>query len=79
MKRRFKATIYLQVETESDRMKERGFSNGRAAQTHCRHGHPLSGENLYVTETARGTRRVCKTCVADMYQRRKAKLRGESA
>lgn len=29
------------------------------AKTHCLHGHPLSGENLYVVKTGQKT---CKTC-----------------
>lgn len=31
-----------------------------ARKTHCRHGHPLSGENLYL-HPQRGTR-LCKAC-----------------
>ena len=30
----------------------------RAKQTHCKYGHPLSGENLKL----KGTERVCLTC-----------------
>lgn len=33
----------------------------RRAQTHCKNGHPLSGENLYLHPS--GSRRVCKTCL----------------
>lgn len=33
---------------------------GHAAKTHCKYGHPLSGENLYVF----GGQRVCKACHA---------------
>lgn len=37
---------------------QRNREIGRA-KTHCKHGHPLSGENLYVT---REGRRGCKAC-----------------
>ena len=33
-----------------------------AAKTHCKHGHPLSGDNLYVTPSGR---RSCRQCGAD--------------
>ena len=33
-----------------------------AAKTHCKHGHPLSGENLRIKQRARGTQRECATC-----------------
>lgn len=32
----------------------------RRAQTHCKHGHPLSGDNLYVSTKGY---RSCRTCV----------------
>jgi hypothetical protein len=38
--------------------KGRAF-NGQAAKTHCIHGHPLSGDNLYIY---RGKYRGCKAC-----------------
>jgi hypothetical protein len=30
--------------------------------THCKHGHPLSGENIRLYPRADGVRRVCKAC-----------------
>lgn len=56
------------------RLLERGFTNGRAAQTHCKHGHELSGENVYL----RGKRRVCRVCVAARYQQRKTITRASA-
>ena len=39
----------------------------KAAQTHCERGHPLSGDNLYITPST-GTR-GCRTCKAAHYRR----------
>lgn len=40
--------------------KRRNFA---IAKTHCKRGHPLSGDNLYVTRGANGNpRRACKWC-----------------
>ena len=33
--------------------------NGKEKQTHCKRGHPLSGDNLY---TSKDGYRHCKTC-----------------
>lgn len=36
-----------------------------AHKTHCKRGHPLSGDNIWIAEDSRGMkRRVCKTCSA---------------
>lgn len=34
----------------------------RATKTHCKRGHELSGDNLYVFKSKKGTHRTCKTC-----------------
>lgn len=34
----------------------------RAAATHCKHGHPLSGENLYIRKHAGKVSRSCVVC-----------------
>jgi hypothetical protein len=47
-----------------------GTSATNAAKTHCVHGHPLSGENLYLP--ARGGRR-CRICQRLTNQRTKAR------
>lgn len=33
----------------------------QARQTHCKHGHPLSGDNISIVRNGRG--RNCKTCM----------------
>lgn len=52
-----------------------GPSGARArlyAQTHCKRGHPLSGENIYRSQLRFG-RRICRACRQLAWQRRKAK------
>lgn len=50
---------HLEPVTHAENVR-RGMAGGIAqrARTHCVHGHPLSGENLY----RHGNRRYCKTC-----------------
>lgn len=51
-------TDHLEVVTRSENSRRR-----HAAQTHCKLGHELSGDNLRVVERPGGyTRRVCITC-----------------
>lgn len=38
-----------------------GAPEQHRAKTHCKHGHPFSGENLYVPPTRR--QRCCRECV----------------
>lgn len=51
---------HLEPVTRSENLR-RGTGGGKAQRerTHCIHGHPLSGENLYVTPDGR---RQCRTC-----------------
>ena len=44
----------------------------KMALTHCPHGHPYSGENLY---TNRRGWRYCRTCMRRMNRERKRRLR----
>lgn len=44
-----------------------------ARKTHCKHGHPLKGDNLYVT---RKGYRKCKACGRRFQEERKARFRG---
>lgn len=46
----------------------------KASQTHCVHGHPLAGDNLYI-HPKRGTRH-CRQCGIDLAAARRAGLRG---
>ena len=44
-------------------MRGEGVGAKNARLTHCKHGHPLSGDNLYIVTRAGGKRRrVCRTC-----------------
>lgn len=38
--------------------------------THCKHGHPLSGDNLYMTPDGRRNCRACRREAARRYQAR---------
>lgn len=42
----------------------------QAAKTHCKHGHPLSGDNLYIAPSS--GQRVCRACKADRKKARRA-------
>lgn len=51
--------------------------NWQTAKTHCKHGHPLSGDNVQVnTSEARNTYRDCKTCQRDRMARFVARRNG---
>lgn len=49
-----------------------GISAKNAAKTHCEHGHPLSGANLYIHKTSGG--RCCRTCSRAAQRRYKKRL-----
>jgi hypothetical protein len=40
----------------------RAGNDPRANQTHCKRGHPLSGDNLILRKRPRGKYRVCRIC-----------------
>jgi hypothetical protein len=44
---------------------------GRRTQTHCKRGHPLSGDNLYQFSTQRS----CKTCMREASRRQYARIK----
>lgn len=44
-----------------------------ARKTHCKRGHPLSGDNLYINAGSGG--RACRTCCRVVWQRRREKMR----
>lgn len=50
--------------------KARGKANNNGAKTHCLHGHPYEGANLYVS----GGRRYCRTCKRERMARYRAAL-----
>lgn len=47
-------------------LRNRGISAANARKTHCKRGHPLAGENLYVGSVGL---RVCRTCKRDEKRR----------
>jgi hypothetical protein len=49
-----------------------GIAPRNAAKTHCKHGHPLSGENLYQFPDGR---RECRTCSREQKRRYKQRQR----
>lgn len=61
---------HLVLGTQADNMQDmvrrgragRRYRNSRSDQTHCKRGHPLSGENVW---TSAAGSRVCKTCSSD--------------
>ena len=52
-------------------------TNHQAKKTHCKFGHPLSGDNLYVWSGRKrsGTWRQCRKCRANAHARRKQRQR----
>lgn len=62
------------VEHRTNTMRGTSPVVARAAQTHCVHGHELSGDNLYL-HPKRGTRN-CRTCLNATARARRAGLRG---
>lgn len=51
-------------DNQYDRVRNGIYRNGRETQTHCKHGHELTPDNLYRIR-GRETHRICKTCTKD--------------
>ena len=64
---------HLQVVTMEEN-KRRGYAHkkSRPPKTHCKRGHPLSGDNLYINPANGG--RVCRACRV-IRQRRYSEMR----
>lgn len=60
---------HLEAVTHAENVR-RGIGNGYKSKTHCLHGHPLSGDNLYVWPDGR---RQCRTCQREHWRRWRAK------
>jgi hypothetical protein len=60
------------VSCRENLMRGQTLAAENAAKTHCKRGHPLSGENLYVEP--KGTR-ACKQCRRDAVRRSREKKR----
>jgi hypothetical protein len=59
-------------------LRGKGLAAQQARRTHCIHGHPLTGDNIY----GRKGKRQCKTCIrasarASYYRQKEAKLAEE--
>lgn len=71
---------HLFVGTQADNMadaKAKGRARGRnSGKTHCKHGHPLDGDNLFVSYDGK---RVCLTCRRAYHLARYHRLRSEAA
>lgn len=64
--------LYWGTHTDNMRDAVRNGGDYNTKKTHCKHGHPLSGDNLYVPP-GRPTWRMCRTCTKrlqdEKYQR----------
>jgi hypothetical protein len=57
----------MEVVTQRENLlRGNGITARRARQTHCIHGHELSGDNLYLHKKGR----QCKTCRRAIEERR---------
>lgn len=57
------------VSTKVNTLRGETLASRKSQQTHCIHGHPLEGENLYI-HPKRGTR-LCKRCMNETSARRR--------
>jgi hypothetical protein len=58
---------HLRIGTNSDNMRDAVAKRRQhqVVKTHCPHGHPYEGDNLYVTKAGG---RQCKTCTSIRFQ-----------
>lgn len=63
------------VDQKTNNYRGRGDTAKRAAQTHCKRGHPLSGDNLGIIKDGNGLR-YCKRCRCGHEMVRYWKMRG---
>lgn len=55
-----------EIQLEQRRRNVKAIAERRRRQTHCKRGHPLSGDNLRVKVDKYGhTHRNCFTCLSD--------------
>lgn len=69
---------HLYLGTPKDNVQDR-FDRGRdwqSLRTHCTHGHPLDGDNLYVSPQGA---RACQTCRRERWAKQNAKRKAERA
>ena len=61
---------HLEVVTaQVNQRRGEGVSGKHARQTHCIHGHPLAGANLYIRPASGRPGRGCRTCQARIDRR----------
>ena len=54
---------HLEPVTHAENVRSGDGSKHQSAKTHCPHGHPYSGGNLFIARRKTGgLRRVCRTC-----------------
>lgn len=69
---------------DADRKKRTAFHMGiglpaiNAAKTHCKRGHALSNENLYVNPRGERQCRICKRANLRQYKQRKRQIRAKA-
>lgn len=59
------------VDIRENILRGNGPTARQARQTHCKHGHPLSGDNVAIRNRPGGGRR-CRTCQRELMRRRRA-------
>lgn len=50
-----------------------------AAQTHCKHGHELSGDNVYMQTRGSRVHRVCRTCQRRLFREYRERRKDRAA
>ena len=60
---------HLEARTHLENVRLAG-PNWQAQKTHCKHGHPLSGDNLYVTTRGYRNCRICMNASSKLAKRR---------
>lgn len=61
------------VTTQVNTLRGIGPTAENARKTHCKHGHPLEGDNLYVDPEGK---RKCRACMERIQAERSAKFKG---
>lgn len=69
---------HLEAVTHAENLDRSPNAIGRinSRKTHCKHGYPLSGENLYVIPSGGRDCRTCRRAALDRYKARKSAPEG---
>lgn len=66
---------HLEAVTQRENVRRsRNFVAENMAKTHCKRGHPLSGDNLMAKRSGRDTRRRCKACAREAWRSSKTSV-----